>query len=272
MPFMFLGFVIGDKMKNFDSMKIFEHYVKAAFLPAAIAVPFAAGFLILTQVTQMPCPPIAGDLCKNTGPLINNVNTLWGLLWLLISFFIIWFGFWAAISIDTLYSNATSGIKSFGESVGKTALKLPLSVPIPIGGGKSMSVLGLDDAINRINASLSRGEGPGRAMASALPGGGAAKNMRDVLNDPDSQSNQGLTKIVEALNKLPKGEKETVINTQLENVFTSNPKVQAEAKAKGITTAEQFRDSVKTNSMFADNIRKAIAKNKAASPGGGGTP
>ena len=45
-----------------------------------------------------------------------------------------------------------------------------------------------------------------------------------------------------------------------------------EAKAKGITTAEQFRDSVKTNSMFADNIRKAIAKNKAASPGGGGTP
>ncbi len=257
-------------MKNFDSMKIFEHYVKAAFLPAAIAVPFAAGFLILTQVTQMPCPPIAGDLCKNTGPLINNVNTLWGLLWLLISFFIIWFGFWAAISIDTLYSNATSGIKSFGESVGKTALKLPLSVPIPIGGGKSMSVLGLDDAINRINASLSRGEGPGRAMASALPGGGAAKNMRDVLNDPDSASNKSLTNILEALNKQKNGADSTTIDNQIENVFTNNTKVQSEAKEKGITTAEQFRDAVKADSKFQSDIKKIIAKNRASAGGGGG--
>ena len=200
MPFMFLGFVIGDKMKNFDSMKIFEHYIKAAFLPAAVAVPFAAGFLILTEITQVSCPTIAGPLCADTGPLLTNVNTLWGILMLLISFFIIWFGFWAALSIDTIYTSATSGIRSFGSSIGKTALKLPLSVPIiPTGGGESMSILGIDDAIGRLNSGLSSGMS-GKDAFKAAAGGGkggatATAEFSKVLNSPSNAQTRILTDI-----------------------------------------------------------------------------
>lgn len=205
MPFMFLGFIMGDKMKNFDTMAIFQKFVTAVFLPTAIAVPFAAGFLILTEVTQIPCPSIAGSLCADTGPLIHNINTMWGLLWLLVAYIIIWFGFWAAVSIDPIYEKATAGIKSFGESVGKTALKLPLSAPIiPIGDGQS--ILGLDDAVRRINASLSSGEGPleslnrGLQSEGAAPSGGrdeaaAGKTLDDALNNPKGAIPQLLSEI-----------------------------------------------------------------------------
>ena len=257
MPFMFLGFVIGDKMKNFDSMKIFEHFVKAAFLPAVIAVPFAAGFIILTEISQIPCPAIAGTLCKNTGPLLTNVNTLWGIFMLLIAFFIIWFGFWAALSIDSIYTNATAGIKNFGSSIGKTALKLPLSVPIPIGGGQKMSLLGLDDAINRINASLSRGEGPGKAIASGLPGGGIDNKLVNSMNDPNSTSNKALDKILVQLKadktrKIAAGNgplNDTEIKVKLQTALTE---AKADGTVKNSTTMAQWKAALEQSSLAND--------------------
>ncbi|MCA9371257.1 MAG: hypothetical protein KC680_04825, partial [Candidatus Peregrinibacteria bacterium] len=164
MPFMFIGFVIGDKMGQFDTMKIFQHYVKAAFLPTAVAVPFAVGFMILTEFMNVPCDEIvlvkAAGFCKTTGPFLTNINTLWQVLILLMAFIVIWAGFWMALKIDEVYVNATSGIKSFGESIGKTALKLPLSIPIFPGGaadGGSMSLLGLDDKLRSLTGKLSDG-------------------------------------------------------------------------------------------------------------------
>ena len=263
MPFMFLGFVIGDKMKNFDSMKIFEHFVKAAFLPAVIAVPFAAGFIILTEISQIPCPAIAGTLCKNTGPLLTNVNTLWGIFMLLIAFFIIWFGFWAALSIDSIYTNATSGIKNFGSSIGKTALKLPLSVPIPIGGGQKMSLLGLDDAINRINASLSRGAGPLASIKAGAPGsaaGSADSAVANILNGPKSTINDNLTKIVDELKKSGTTSTNSSVDSQVKLYFTNNQDA-IQKKQPGITQA-QFVDAFKRNS----NVKGSYDKLKDSPP------
>lgn len=164
MPFMFIGFVMGDKMGQFDTMKIFQHYVKAAFLPTVVAVPFAVGFTILTEFTQINCEDLtfineATDFCKDTGPILQNVNSLWGLLILFVTFIVIWSGFWMALKIDDIYVNATAGIKSFGETIGKTALKLPLSIPlIPTSDpDKKMSILGVDDAVRGLSNKLSGG-------------------------------------------------------------------------------------------------------------------
>lgn len=196
MPFMFIGFVIGDKMGKFDTMEIFKHFVKAAFLPAAVAIPFAAGFIVLGQLHAVACPTdlpgVAEILCSPTGPIVYGTNTLWQLLLMLISFFILWQGFWMAISIDDIYVNATSGIKSLGESVGKTAIKLPLSAPVlPIGKkGEMKSVLGLDDAVRRVNANLSSGEGP---IKSILGGSGDATGPSDDVA-------QNTNKLVNAIN------------------------------------------------------------------------
>ncbi len=190
MPFMFLGFVMGDKMGQFDTMKIFSHYVKAAFLPAAVAVPFAAGFLILSQLASSPCPNFGavgagalGPLCAPTGMFVSGVNTLWGMLMLLIGFFIIWTGFWAALKIDDIYTNVTAGIKSFGESVGKVALKLPLSVPIIPTAAGAKSVLGIDDSIRRIQSKLSAGDGPLESLGAGMGIEGGARTDTDKLEE-----------------------------------------------------------------------------------------
>ncbi len=259
MPFMFLGFVMGDKMGNFDSMKIFEHYIKAAFLPTAIAVPFAAGFLILTEITQKPCPDIAGPLCANTGPLLSNVSTLWGILMILISMAIIWFGFWSALSIDDIYVKATSGIKSLGESLGKTAIKLPLSVPIPVGGGKKMSVLGVDDALNRFSSTLSRGGSIGEAAKAASPSSAAATSasaVGKVINDPASASNKKLDTMIQALERRKAGgEKFTAaqIDQEIKNVFNTNQDVK-DGHAPG-TTDQAFNDATNASIEFKKKIQ-----------------
>ncbi len=198
---MFLGFVMGDQMKQFDSMKIFHKFVAAAFLPAAVAVPFAAGFMILSQVTQVDCTTtvVAAGLgfCKDMGPIIHGVNTIWGLLMLLIGFFIIWMGFWAALSIDDLYVQATGAIKSFGEQAGKVAVKIPFSAPIiPTGKkGEKMSILGLDDKMRQMSGNLSGG----KTIFGDKDDSG--QKVVKALNDPHTALNKTLADIGTAIGK-----------------------------------------------------------------------
>ena len=256
MPFMFLGFVIGDKMGSFDSMKIFKHFVQAAFLPAAVAVPFAVGFIILTEITKLDCPTIAAPLCDPTGPLLHNVETMWGLFMLLIAFFVIWMGFWAAISIDDIYVNVTSGIKSLGQSVGSSALKLPLSIPIPLGGGKSISALGVKSSIDRFGSQLSGGASPIAAAKAAIPGGKAALDAREMsaaINTSGKDTNEALKDILNEMKRTSGGRAvdSGLITTKINQTF-ANAKIKAELPEG--TTAKQFEDSVRASSEFKDVI------------------
>ncbi|PIQ76606.1 hypothetical protein COU78_02770 [Candidatus Peregrinibacteria bacterium CG10_big_fil_rev_8_21_14_0_10_49_24] len=138
MPFMFLGFVIGEKMGNFNTMKIFDHFVKAAFLPAVTAIPLAVGFIVLNSLAFSPppagLPPGMADLLAPSAPMgqfLPGVDNLWILLWNIMTILIIWKGFFAALAIDEIYANATKGIQSFGGSLAGLALTAPLNIPIP---------------------------------------------------------------------------------------------------------------------------------------------
>ncbi len=248
MPFMFLGFVMGDILgQQFDTMKIFRHYVTAAFLPTAVAVPFAAGFLILAQVSQMKCPDTVRvlGLCDNTGPLLVNINSMWGLLMLLIGFFIIWMGFWMALKIDPIYESITSKIKSFGETVGSTALKLPLSVPVlPIGpGGKMESILGVDDKLRSFSANLSAGQSP----LDSLKAAGESSGVIRQLSDKDSRTNRALREIA---NQLKAGDRSkftrTELKVQVHNALSApgGSKLQDALKAAGLNPQQMTADDI----------------------------
>lgn len=130
MPFMFVGFVIEDKMGNFNTMKIFEHFVKAAFLPAVTAIPLSVGFIVINAIAFSPAPPAAMVLETSLGHFLPGVGNLWVLLWQITVVLIIWHGFWMALSIDSIYTKSTSAIRGFGGSVGTLAATLPLNVPI----------------------------------------------------------------------------------------------------------------------------------------------
>ncbi|MCK5021365.1 MAG: hypothetical protein KAS32_30415, partial [Candidatus Peribacteraceae bacterium] len=90
MPLMFLGFVIGDLMPKFNTMEIFKHFVKAAFLPAVLAMPLSIGYIIINALAFSPAPPSAAILENSTGPLLAGVNDLWQFLWLLLTVVVMW--------------------------------------------------------------------------------------------------------------------------------------------------------------------------------------
>lgn len=137
MPLMFIGFVVGELMGNFNSMKIFKHFVTAAFLPAITAIPLAMGFIVINALafTAPPAglPPGMADLLKPLAPqgrFLPGVDNLWVLLWMITSILIIWKGFFAALKIDSIYAGATEGIQKFGSNIAGLVTSLPLNIPI----------------------------------------------------------------------------------------------------------------------------------------------
>jgi hypothetical protein len=203
MPFMFIGFVADDKITpGFNTFEIFKKFIKAAFLPVALAVPLCIGFILLSTVGTANCATTIGasnPMCLKTGTIIYGIDDAWSLLWLLMSFFVIWTGFFAAMKIDETYVNVTNGIKNFGSSIGQSALKLPMSIPIPTGGGKSMTLNQLKNAPRRLSANLEN-QSAGKAIAGAFGGGGGAgggKNVAETLNDTNSTTNKLLAKIAQ---------------------------------------------------------------------------
>lgn len=142
MPFMFVGFIIGDKMGEFNTMNlIFKKFVSAAFLPTAVAIPLAVGFIMINSAAGGPCP--AGDpkfdfLCSPHGAILPGVNNLWTLLWNFAALAVIWVGFFSALKIDSLYANVGGVFESIGKNWMNFGLKAPLALPlIPTGRGNA---------------------------------------------------------------------------------------------------------------------------------------
>ena len=138
MPFMFIGFVVGDKMGGFDTMKlIFKKFLAAAFLPAVVAVPLSVGFIMINAGSASEPPPGIPELGEAQGLLLANISTPWGLLWLMLTFVVIWVGFFSVLQIDTIYQSIGNTIKGIGQNWGKFAAQIPLAIPMGIvpGGG-----------------------------------------------------------------------------------------------------------------------------------------
>lgn len=137
MPFMFVGFVMGEKMGELNTMVIFKEFVKAAFLPAAMAIPLAVGFIMLNTSIGAACPEGKyAYLCKEQGQLIGSVTDLWGMLWSFVAIIVMWIGiFYAIQKTGGIYATVGNSVKSVGQNWGKFALQAPLAFPIiPVDG------------------------------------------------------------------------------------------------------------------------------------------
>ncbi|TSC57441.1 MAG: hypothetical protein Greene041619_1173 [Candidatus Peregrinibacteria bacterium Greene0416_19] len=138
MPFVALGIMLEGKLPgNFDvTQQIGWRYVKAAFLPAFVAVPFAVGFIMLNAAMQM-APP--SGLFATPVPLIAGVTNLWQLLWMLIALFIMWTGVFSILKQDEITGKFSESMKG----IGMATMKLPAALPIlPWKGadGRNMSI------------------------------------------------------------------------------------------------------------------------------------
>ncbi len=128
MPFVFLSWVIPGNEYTGMTKRIWEEFLKAAFLPAAIAVPLSVGFILVNAGDQLSASPIESIKIR----LIDGVSNYWELLWWLMTLGVLWVGTFTVFEkAGGLYAKTAGTIKSYGEAWGKVAIKAPLSIPLP---------------------------------------------------------------------------------------------------------------------------------------------
>lgn len=127
MPFVFLSWVIENEYAD-ETKEIWKQFLKAAFLPAAIAIPLSVGFILVNAGAQLTAGPIASIKIR----LIDGISNYWQLLWWVMTLGVLWVGtFMVFEKAGGFYNKAATSIKGYGEAWGKVALKAPLSVPLP---------------------------------------------------------------------------------------------------------------------------------------------
>lgn len=178
MPFMVLKFVVPEQYTGEYPQKIWENFLKAAFLPAIVGIPLTIGFIMVNAGQQAGLlAPLQGIQFK----LTNNISDYWQLLWLIMVIGIIWVGVFSTLEKMGIMAMGSQMIKGAGEGLGKFALKAPLSMPVIPGLGVSPLALGRSLNPANLNATLDRstdfddflnqmrggGAGPGGMAASA---------------------------------------------------------------------------------------------------------
>ncbi|MFH1670165.1 MAG: hypothetical protein ABIA92_01110 [Patescibacteria group bacterium] len=134
MPFMFLGLILGDKMGEFDTMKIWKKFLGAAFVPLFVAIPIAIGFMLLNTGIDIIAMPDAGST-----PGLFSIDNFLDLLWLGMTLGVLYIGTFAALKAAHIAETIVTSIESYGQALGKGLAMLPARIPfIPVPGGKGL--------------------------------------------------------------------------------------------------------------------------------------
>ncbi len=131
MPFYCLGLILPDKIKEYTDGAlddILKNFIKAAFLPAIVAIPLSIGYIMINAGSKLPSSASQVKIA-----LFPGITNLWELLWMCMSLGVLWVGVFKALSTaGGVIETSSSAIKSVGESTGMNALR---SVPVPVPGG-----------------------------------------------------------------------------------------------------------------------------------------
>ncbi len=128
MPLVAIGFVIGDKMGEFDPVKLFwNQFLSAVFLPLKVAVPFVIGFIMLNAGSASAPPAVFNQITPIA--VFTGVSDLWQFLWMCVALFIIWKYSFKVLKEDELMGMFTEKIQGWGKSIGDLAIKAPLAIP-----------------------------------------------------------------------------------------------------------------------------------------------
>lgn len=285
MPFYFLDFLLGGQFEQLTQgygKKILTSFLKAAFLPLLVAVPFSIGLLMLNAGTMITGNPIAGIPIR----LFDQVNNFWQLLWLCMSLGVIWVGVFAVLKGDDILSSGAQSIKQYGESLGRIALKAPLAVPtLPasMGGGSYLGLLQRSHPRN-IESALSSGvsiKQLGDSVLGRTPPSKDAREAAERLNtSPDRDliaklaneartSTDALRQLIKTMNN-PRnwtGTSEANIHLRLDEMQRAGAKL-----GLGPEAIKQIEETSTKLGGEAKKKAEEAAKNTKANPPGGPNP
>ncbi len=288
MPFVALGYVLQGKMGEFDPVdKIMKSFLTSVFLPAMVAVPFAIGFVMIRQ--GMNVDPGAFNLPADKMnaialPLFANIGSPWDMLWMALSIGVMWVGVFAILKRQQITSSITESIKGVGQSLGKTALQVPLSVPLPF-MPKGQTALGGYRQMKSMQQVLSDTGNLNKAFQAGNNNSGAA-DQADHLKS-----------LVDKLDDTKRGNIQMKINTKIDAVAAANPadrnsrieelvrevknNFQDDKRVQDMNNEPVLRGLGKAFPLLKDKLDKAIEEKPAAPstpapppppPGGPTTP
>lgn len=271
MPFVALGFVV-DQL-NWVIEKVGKQFIKAAFLPAMVGVPFALGFIMINTAAGVADPELFGNVKI---PLIAGVNNFGQIFWLVLSLGVLWASVFAALKEGGEYvDHFTDTIKSVGESAGRTALKAPLSVPIlpsPVPGQGYVSTMGGLKALDphAIEASMDqRNASFWDNMKSYADAARGAKLNQAAVNS--FKVNSIVTNILNGNAPPPDGAKQ--LSDALKELRDKSPDlgpgVSEEETLRALMEREKWTPLQRQN---AEKYRKHTPPAAPATPPAGGTP
>lgn len=211
MPFVALGFVV-DQL-NWLVEEIGKQFIKVAFLPAMVGIPFSIGFILINIGSKVPIGPDRPFL------LTIGIESFNQIFWLVLSLGVLWVGVFAALKKGGDYVNHfTDTIKGMGEATGKAAIAAPLNARIIPGVGSPMA------AFKSANQKLQQlvGGGAGTDM-NKLRGALITKDhienkfhnnttVNAIVENKAYAAGAGQQQLKDALKELRK------VNTQLENL------------------------------------------------------
>jgi hypothetical protein len=153
MPFAFIGMAMGKGLGEIHEkmpVNIWKEFLKYAFYPALVAIPFAVGFTLMSNLYIYKALPSSTALRGLY--FIPGVDTFHEFLWMLITIGIIWKGVFMILDGDKIAGGMVNTIKGIGEGSMKIAGKTLGYAPImPLPGG---SILGARDAMRSIPSAM----------------------------------------------------------------------------------------------------------------------
>ncbi len=280
MPFYFVSWVIPDEIPGMGQVKEFADkilslFLKAAFLPAAVAVPLSIGYLMANAGSRVSFDGIK-DMPFN---LIDGMGNFGQLLWVIMVLGILWTGTFTVLEMmmSGMPGEGLIGqIKETGEQAGKFAAELPLSsVPLPGVAGNNLLKFGKmfgAEGIRNARSTLQRG-GPS-ALLGAATGGFKDEDILKTRGQDIAKEKDGKDKFVKALDEFSGKDAGSLKVDDIQVIFKD------QLKGTGVTlTDDNFKkhigDLMKTLNLDDGKIRafntqadKYINLKKA----GGGAP
>ncbi len=211
MPFAVLKYAVPDMFSQYVGdypQRLMDYFLKAAFLPAVVGIPLTIGFIMINAGANLT---VSSELANRVSGLqikiTDDISDFWELLWLMMSLGVIWVGVFSMLEKMTpdFAKGAVNGVKGFGESLGKLALKAPLAAPIlpgPAGQDKTT----LLSAMKKFNPRAIDYQISNDPRGLASLGGGAGGGARGLEIDDASKKLKGKTddqkKLAKSIEKL----------------------------------------------------------------------
>ncbi|TSC79676.1 MAG: Uncharacterized protein G01um101425_607 [Candidatus Peregrinibacteria bacterium Gr01-1014_25] len=308
MPFVFVGWVLDDKFTQGYPKKIMDTFIKAALMPAVVALPLAIGFILINAGQQIATAqvlnPLVGQFMNINFRLIEGVSSLWQIAWLLMSLMVMYTGVFAALRVvqfdqelgGEFMGRTVQRIQDMGRFVLPQVAKIPLSLPIIPGAGAGGGKGSAADAIGKVAPGIAdrlRPRLPGFQPQTPPGGGGlspaqlqqaaaaaAAANrpgatvspqqLRDAVRLAGSGSDGDLRRLQQTLNQLnPNLHAERMSREQ---VVTALRHIESGAHGNRIRVDIETHAPGISGAAARPAPANQPAPNPPANPGGGAPP